>query len=41
MAEIQDWQELTGLTQGAPMVVERVRLACGRKENAWSGNGSS
>ncbi len=27
MAEIQDWQELTGLTQGAPMVVERVRLA--------------
>ena len=27
MAGIQDWQELTGLTQGAPLVVERVRLA--------------
>src|ERR1043165_8557096 len=23
----QDWQELTRLTQGAPLVVERVRLA--------------
>jgi hypothetical protein len=23
----QDWQELTKLTQGAPLVVERVRLA--------------
>jgi hypothetical protein len=22
----KDWQELTGITQGAPMVVERVRL---------------
>jgi hypothetical protein len=27
MAETQDWQELTRLTQGAPLVVERVRLA--------------
>jgi hypothetical protein len=27
MAEIQDWQELTRITQGAPLVVERVRLA--------------
>ena len=27
MAEIKDWQELTRLTQGAPLVVERVRLA--------------
>jgi len=25
--ETKDWQELTQLTQGAPMVVERVRLA--------------
>jgi hypothetical protein len=25
--ESQDWQELTRLTQGRPMVVERVRLA--------------
>ena len=27
MAETKDWQELTRLTQGAPLVVERVRLA--------------
>jgi hypothetical protein len=27
MAEPQDWQELTRLTQGAALVVERVRLA--------------
>jgi hypothetical protein len=27
MAKPKDWQELTRLTQGAPMVVERVRLA--------------
>ncbi len=27
MAEIKDWQELTRLTQGAPLVVERVKLA--------------
>jgi hypothetical protein len=27
MADTKDWQELTRLTQGAPMVVERVRLA--------------
>ena len=27
MADTQDWQELTRLTQGAPLVVERVRLA--------------
>jgi hypothetical protein len=27
MADLQDWQELTRLTQGAPLVVERVRLA--------------
>jgi hypothetical protein len=28
MAEnLKDWQELTRLTQGAPLVVERVRLA--------------
>jgi hypothetical protein len=26
MAETQDWQELTRLAQGAPLVVERVRL---------------
>jgi hypothetical protein len=26
MAETQDWQELTRLSQGAPLVVERVRL---------------
>jgi len=26
MAGIHDWQALTGLTQGAPLVVERVRL---------------
>ncbi len=27
MADAKDWQELTRLTQGAPLVVERVRLA--------------
>jgi hypothetical protein len=27
MAKPKDWQELTRLTQGAPLVVERVRLA--------------
>ncbi len=27
MANPKDWQELTRLTQGAPLVVERVRLA--------------
>ncbi|HXC57396.1 MAG TPA: DUF2089 domain-containing protein [Rhizomicrobium sp.] len=27
MAKPKDWQELTQLTQGAPLVVERVRLA--------------
>lgn len=26
MAHAKDWQELTKLTQGAPLVVERVRL---------------
>ena len=26
MAETKDWQELTKLTQGAPLVVERVRM---------------
>ena len=26
MADSKDWQELTRLTQGAPLVVERVRL---------------
>ena len=26
MAQIKDWQELTKLTQGAPLVVERVRM---------------
>ena len=26
MAEPKDWQELTKLTQGAPLVVERVRM---------------
>lgn len=26
MAQVKDWQELTRLTQGAPLVVERVRL---------------
>jgi hypothetical protein len=26
MADLKDWQELTRLTQGAPLVVERVRL---------------
>jgi hypothetical protein len=24
---VRDWQELTALTQGAPLIVERVRLA--------------
>ncbi len=27
MADAKDWQELTRLTEGAPLVVERVRLA--------------
>jgi hypothetical protein len=27
MAEIKDWQELTRLADGSPLVVERVRLA--------------
>jgi hypothetical protein len=27
MAKPKDWQELTQLTQGAPLIVERVRLA--------------
>ena len=27
MADVKEWQELTRLTQGAPLVVERVRLA--------------
>jgi hypothetical protein len=27
MAKAKDWQELTTLTQGAPLIVERVRLA--------------
>lgn len=27
MPNTKDWQELTALTQGAPLVVERVRLA--------------
>jgi hypothetical protein len=27
MAKARDWQELTKLTQGAPLTVERVRLA--------------
>lgn len=33
----QDWQELTKLTQGRPMAVERVRLADGGTvlEGAW------
>jgi hypothetical protein len=26
MANIKDWQELTAITQGAPLVVERVRM---------------
>ena len=26
MSKVKDWQELTQLTQGAPLVVERVRL---------------
>jgi len=26
MAQAKDWQELTKLTQGAPLVVERIRL---------------
>ena len=26
MADLKDWQELTRLTQGAPLAVERVRL---------------
>jgi len=32
---------LAALVPSVDTVVERVRLACGRKENAWSGNGSS
>ena len=27
MAKVKDWQELTQLTQGAPLIVERVRIA--------------
>jgi hypothetical protein len=27
MAKAKEWQELTALTQGAPLIVERVRLA--------------
>lgn len=27
MADVKDWQELTGLSGGSPLVVERVRLA--------------
>ena len=27
MNKVQDWQELTRLTQGRPLAVERVRLA--------------
>jgi len=27
MTKAKDWQELTQLTQGAPLIVERVRLA--------------
>ena len=27
MAKAKDWQELTQLTQGAPLIVERVRVA--------------
>jgi hypothetical protein len=27
MAKAKEWQELTALTEGAPLVVERVRLA--------------
>ena len=27
MPEAKDWQDLTQLTQGAPLIVERVRLA--------------
>ena len=27
MSKAKDWQELTALTQGAPLIVERVRLA--------------
>jgi len=27
MTKARDWQELTTLTQGAPLIVERVRLA--------------
>src|SRR5664279_6558266 len=27
MAKAKDWQELTALTQGTPLVVERVRLS--------------
>jgi len=26
MADIKDWQELTAITRGAPLVVERVRM---------------
>ena len=26
MAKVKDWQELTQLSQGAPLIVERVRL---------------
>jgi hypothetical protein len=27
MAKAKDWQELTQITQGAPLIVERVRIA--------------
>jgi hypothetical protein len=35
MAQSQDWQELTKLTQGAPLVVERVRMGDVAVEGAF------
>jgi hypothetical protein len=35
MTQAKDWQELTKLTQGAPLVVERVRLGAVAIEGAF------
>jgi hypothetical protein len=36
MAEPKDWQELTRITQGAPLVVERVRMGDVAIEGAFA-----
>jgi hypothetical protein len=35
MPDIKDWQELTAITQGAPLVVERVRMGAIAIEGAF------